>query len=233
MVDAPTVIATHLNALLTASAAELFGLDEAQGLIDALKENCPHLVAGLTPQPYSTAQIAGIARALLAERIPLKDFRRVAEALVEIAPLGLDPESLTEAVRQRIGALIVQTIVPVKMPLPVITFDPELESLLTTAVRAGPQALYPFEPALSGRMVAAVREAVQPLMMAARSLAVVTAPAIRPAVARLLRAQLSDLPVLSVLEIPETKTIDVIAVVGGNPNSPQAALTDQSPEEPR
>lgn len=51
--------------------------------------------------------------------------------------------------------------------------------------------------------------------MAARSVAVVTAPAIRPAVARLLRAQMAELPVLSVLEIPETKTIDVIAVVGG------------------
>lgn len=232
VVDAPTVIATHLNALVTSSAAELFGLDEAQGLIEALKESFPQLVAGLTPQPFGTAQIAGLARALLSERVPLKDFRRVAEAMVDVAPYNLDAAGLTEAVRQRIGPLIVQTIVPAKMPLPVITFDPELETLLSNAVRAGPQALYPFDPALSGRLVSAVRDAVQPLLMAARSVAIVTAPAIRPAVARLLRAQMSDLPVLSVLEIPETKTIDVIAVVGGAP-APVAALSDQSQEETR
>ncbi len=134
--------------------------------------------------------------------------------------------------RQRIGALIVQTIVPSKMPLPVITFDPELETLLANAVRAGPQALYPFEPALSGRLTEAVRDAVQPLLMAARSAAIVTAPSIRAAVSRLLRAQMADLPVLSVLEIPETKTIDVIAVVGGQSPAP-VALTDQSEEETR
>jgi flagellar biosynthesis protein FlhA len=232
VVDAPTVIATHLNALVTASAAELFGLDEAQAMCDALKENYPQLAGGLTPQPYGVGQIAGLARALLSERVPLKDFRRIAEAMVEVGGQGLDPAALVEAVRQRIGALIVQTIVPSKMPLPVITFDPELEALLTNAVRAGPQALYPFEPALSGRLTEAVRDAVQPLLMAARSAAIVTAPPIRAAVSRLLRAQMADLPVLSVLEIPETKTIDVIAVVGGQ-GPAAAALTDQSEEETR
>jgi len=232
VVDAPTVVATHLNSLVTASAAELFGLDEAQGLVEALKENFPQLAAGLTPQPYSIAQIAAVCRALLLERVPLKDFRRVAEAMVEVGSYGLDAASLIEAVRQRLGALIVQTIVPVRMPLPVITFDPELEALLAQAVRAGPHALYPFEPALSNRLVAAVRDAVQPLLMAARSVAVITAPAIRPAVARLLRAQMAELPVLSVLEIPETKTIDVIAVVGGAAGA-APALTDLSNEEIR
>ena len=193
VVDAPTVVATHLNSLVTASAAELFGLDEAQGLVEALKENFPQLATGLTPQPYSIAQIAAVCRALLLERVPLKDFRRIAEAMVEVGSFGLDPAGLIEAVRQRLGALIVQTIVPVRMPLPVITFDPELEALLAQAVRAGPHALYPFEPALSNRLVAAVRDAVQPLLMAARSVAVITAPAIRPAVARLLRAQMAEL----------------------------------------
>ncbi len=230
VVDAPTVIATHLNALVTGSAAELFGLDEAQGLVEALKDNFPQLAAGLSPQPYSTAQIAAVCRAMLLERVPLKDFRRIAEAMVEVGALGLDQMGIVESVRQRIGALIVQTIVPSRMPLPVITFDPDLEALLAQAVRAGPQALYPFEPALSNRLVSSVRDAVQPLLMAARSVAVVTAPAIRPAVARLLRAQMAELPVLSVLEIPETKTIDVIAVVGGVQGS-VAALTDMTDEE--
>ena len=94
-------------------------------------------------------------------------------------------------------------------------------------MRAGPQALYPFEPALASRIVSSVQEAVQPLHRMARSVAIVTAPAIRPSLARLMRAHLADLPVLSILEIPETKTIDVVAVVG-NVATDEPALIDHS-----
>jgi flagellar biosynthesis protein FlhA len=215
VVDASTVIATHLNNIVTGSAAELFGLDEAQALIEALKETTPQLVQNLTPQPFSLAMITSLCRALLGERVPLKDFRRIAEAMVELARNDLDPAALVEAVRQRLGALILQTIVPIKMPLPIITFDTELEMLLTQAVRAGPGASWPFEPALASRLVTSVGDAVQPLLMAARSFAIVTSPTIRAAVSRLLRAHMPDVPVLSFLEIPETKPVDVIAVVGG------------------
>ena len=61
VVDAPTVIATHLNQILpTTSAAELFGLDDAQALIDNLKESYPQLAHGLTPAPYSLAAITAL-----------------------------------------------------------------------------------------------------------------------------------------------------------------------------
>ncbi len=227
VVDAPTVIATQLNQIVTASASELFGLDEAQALIDALKEAYPQLVQGMTPAPYSLSAITALCRALLAERIPLKDFRRIAEAMVGISGVDLsgrdnDPAGLVEAVRQRIGGLIIQTIVPVGMPLPAVTFDAGLESLLVQAVRTGPGAVWPFEPALSSRIIDAVRDAVQPMMMTARSFAIITSPVCRAAVARLLRAHMADVPVLSFLEIPETKSVDVAAVVAGQ--QPQDTL---------
>jgi flagellar biosynthesis protein FlhA len=215
VVDAPTVVATHMNRIVSGAAAELFGLDEAQAIVDSLKQGCPQLVQGLTPAPYSLATITAVCRALLIERVPLRDFRRIAEAMVEVAGQELSTAELVEAVRQRIGALIVQTIVPVKMPLPAITFDPELEALLTQAVRAGPLAAWPFEPELARRIISALDEAVQPLLLAARSFAVITSPICRAAIARLLRAQFADVAVLSFLEIPETKAVDVIASIGG------------------
>jgi flagellar biosynthesis protein FlhA len=224
VVDAPTVIATHLNQLVTASAAELFGMDDTQALIDNLKEAYPQLVAGLTPAPYSLAAITALCRSLLTERVPLRDFRRVAEAMVDLAPRGLDANELVEAVRQRLGALIVQGIVPVKMPLPAITFDGGLEEMLVKSVQLAPLATWPFEPALAKRIIAAVDDAVQPLLFAARSFAVITSPACRAAVARLLRAQLSDVAVLSFLEIPESRVVDVIAVVGSTPAPEPLAL---------
>ncbi len=215
VVDAPTVVATHLNRIVAGGAAELFGLDDAQAVVETLKAGFPQLVQGLTPAPYSLAAITALCRALLIERVPLRDFRRIAEALVEIGGQDLSPAELVEAVRQRIGALIVQTIVPVKMPLPAITFDPELEALLTQAVRTGPQAAWPFEPELARRIIAAIGEAVQPLLLAARSFAVITSPLCRAAVSRLLRAQFADVAVLSFLEIPESKAVDIIATIGG------------------
>ena len=221
VVDASTVVATHLNGIIGGSTSELFGLDDTQALVDSLKESFPELAKALTPQPYSLASITTMCRALLAERVPLKDFRRVAEAMIELAGRELDQAGLLEAVRQRLGALIVQMIVPIRMPLPIITFDPELESLLTQSVRTGPNASWPFDPDLAARIVSAVSEAVQPQLMAARSFAIVTSPICRAALARLLRAQLAEVPVLSFLEIPETKTVDVIAVIG-SPKQPAA-----------
>jgi flagellar biosynthesis protein FlhA len=230
VVDPATVIATHLNQIIMGSAADLFGMDEAQRLLDALKESAPQLVGGLTPQPLSLAAIAAACRALLAEGVPLKDFRRIAEAMVAAAGETSDPVQLVENIRSRIGALIVQTLVPVRMPLPVITLDAGLETLLTQAVRAGPNASHPFEPALANRIVAAVNSAAAPMVNSAMRFAIVTSPIARRALARLLRPHLPDVPVLSFLEIPDGKPVEVSAIVGGGPaglaaeRSPEMAL---------
>ena len=224
VVDPATVIATHLNQIIMGSAADLFGMDEAQRLLDALKESAPQLVGGLTPQPLSLAAIAAACRALLAEGVPLKDFRRIAEAMVAAASETSDPIQLVENIRSRIGALIVQTLVPVRMPLPVITLDAGLETLLTQAVRAGPNASHPFEPALANRIVVAVNSAAAPLVNGAMRFAIVTSPVARRALARLLRPHLPDVPVLSFLEIPDGKPVEVSAIVGGAP------LAEISPE---
>lgn len=229
VVDASAVIATHLHNLVHQSAHSLFGLDETQALIDNLKESCPQLAQNLTPQPYTLATVTAVCRSLLEERVPVRDFRRIAEALVECAGQELDQEGLLDNVRQKLGNLIIQTICPIKMPLSAITFDPELEKLLVQSVRSAPGTPWPFDPQLSRRLIECVAEATQPLLLVARSFAIITAPACRAAVARLLRAQLADVPVLSFLEIPESKKIDVIASVGeeeARPGLPSPETTD-------
>jgi len=230
VVDGATVIATHLNQLIANSAADLFGMDEAQKLLDALKESAPQLVAGLTPQPLSLAQLAAACRALLAEGVPLKDFRRVAEAMIDASRETSDPVQLNEGVRQRIGALIVQTVVPVRMPLPVVTFDAELEGLLAQAVRVGPNAAHPFEPALAQRIIAAVNQAAAPLLNSATRFALVTSPLARRAVARLLKPHLPETPVMSFLEIPDGKAVEVMAIVGSNSGAALAPSLRHAPE---
>jgi flagellar biosynthesis protein FlhA len=214
VVDPSTVVATHLNHLIANNAAELLGMDEAKKLLDTLKDVAPQLAEGLSPQPYSLAQVTALCRALLTEGIPLKDFRRIAEAMVVVGRPDLGTDALTEAVRQRIGSLIIQTIVPVKMPLPVITLDGELEGLLAQAMRVAGDAQHPIEPALGQRLIEQVSEAARPLMAQARNFAIVTSPVARRALARLFRPHLPETPVLSFLEIPDGKPVEVVAVVG-------------------
>jgi len=220
VVDPATVVATHLNQVVQAAAADLFGMDEAQKLVDALKDSAPQLAANLTPQPLPLSALAGLCRALLAEGVPLKDFRRIAEAMADAARTETDPIQLVEEVRQRIGALIIQTIVPVKMPLPVVTLDPGLEHLLSQAVRSGQGAVHPIEPGLGNKLVMAVGEVAGPLLSEGRRFAVVTSPVARRALSRLLAPHVPDVPVLSLLEIPDSKPVEVVAVVGGEPERP-------------
>ena len=215
VVDAATVIATHLNRTITFCAGELFGLDEAHKLIESLKEHAPQLVQALTPTPLSTAVIGAVGRRLLDEGVPLKEFRRIAEAMLECSTMTTLPIPLTEGVRQRIGGIIVQTVVPSQLPLPAITLSASLEAMLAQAVRADATSDHPFEPSLAGRVVEAVTEAARPMLSQARPFAVVTSPAVRRPLARLLRHSLPETRVLSYAEIPDAKAVDIVAVVGG------------------
>jgi len=215
VVDASTVIATHLNQMVRLNASELFGMDEAKELLAALKKNAPQLVEGLTPQPLSLFTVSAVCRALLAEGISLKDFKRICSAMIEAADEGIELTALVEAVRQRIGSIIVQSLVPVNMPLPVLTLDGELEALLSQAMKVGEGIEHPIEPSLAERLIKSIEQVAVPIMSEARSFAIVTSPIARKSLARLLRPRFPETPVLSFLELPDDKAVEVIATVGG------------------
>jgi len=232
VVDPATVVATHLNNSIIASASELFGIDDAQALIDHLKAHYPQLAANLSPQGYALPRVAALCRALLEERVPLRDFRKIAEAMVALAGQQLGDTDLVEAVRQRIGALIVQTIVPSRMPLPVVTFSPEIEMLLTQAVRANPGAEWPFEHGMAMKIVEQIGQAVEPLLLSTRSFALVASPLCRSALSRLVRATFPDVAVISYLEIPPNKPTEIVATIGAEPARLPGAVVDQMKDEP-
>jgi flagellar biosynthesis protein FlhA len=216
VVDPATVVATHLNNSIVGAAADLFGIDDAQALIDNLKLHYPQLAQNLSPQGYPLPRIASLCKALLVERVPLRDFRKIAEAMVTLSPQQLGDIDLIEAVRQRIGALIIQTIVPSRMPLPVVTFGPEIEVLLNQAVRANPGAEWPFEHGMAMTIIEQVGQAVEPLLLSTRSFALVASPICRSALSRLVRATFPDVAVISYLEIPANKQTEIVATIGAD-----------------
>ena len=220
VVDASTVMATHLNQMVRLNAAQLFGMDETKKLLETLKESSPELVDGLTPQPLSLFSISAVCRELLREGVPLKDFRRICSAMVEAAGEGTSVAQIVEGVRQRIGSIIIQSLVPVNLPLPVVTLDAELETLLAQSLRVAGDASFPIEPGLAQRILGAIEQAARPLMLEQRNYALVTSPQARKPLADLLRPRFPDTPVLSFRELPDDKPVEVVATVGGQAQRP-------------
>ena len=214
VVDSGTVIATHLNHLLGSHAAELLGPDEVQSLLDRLKESAAHLVASLSPSPVPLSALTQVLRALLAEGIPLKEFRRIAAAIANAAQRTLDPEELVEAIRPDLGPLIIQRLCGPREPLRVMTLEGQLEAILSQAVRSDPANRHMIEPDLGRRIIDALQTAARPLIAESKPFAVVVQPSVRVAVRKLVRASLPDTPVMSFLEVPEDKPVEVVAVIG-------------------
>ena len=226
VVDAPTVMATHLNDVVRRNAAQLFGMDEAQKLLDFLKESSPQLVDSLTPQPLSLYAITAICRDLLTDKVPVKDFQKICLAMLEASSQHTDTAQMVDAIRQRIGDLIVQTMVPISLPLPVVTLDADLENLLVKALKVGEDASYPIEPQLAQKIFEAVDEAARKLPLEARNVALITSPVVRRPLGALLKQRFPDITVLSYQELPDDKSIEVLTKIGVPQSSPALAVTD-------
>ena len=214
VVDPGTVIATHLNHLLGTNAAELLGPDEVQNLLDQLKDRAANLVAALSPAPLALTTLTQVLRGLLAENIPLKEFRRIAAAIAVVAQRTQDAEEIIEAIRPDLGPLIIQKLCGVREPLRVMTLEGQLEGLLGQAIRSDPSRRHTIEPDLGRRIVEALQRAAQPLVEEAKPFALVVQPAIRLAIRKLVRTCMPDTPVMSFFEVPEDKSVEVVAVIG-------------------
>lgn len=217
VVDPATVIATHLSQILTENAADLFGYEEAQQLIDTLKEGAPKLVEDLVPKTLGMTTIVQVLRNLLEERLPIRDIRTIAETLARHGQHTQDVTQLTEVVRIALGRMIVQHINGLTPNLPVITLDPQLEQLLLNSTQrpnAGQDGTPGIEPGLAERLHQSLREAAEKQEQVGQPSILLVAPQIRGWLARMVRYSIRQLHVLSYNEIPDNKDIKVVASVG-------------------
>ncbi|WP_426164901.1 flagellar biosynthesis protein FlhA [Sandarakinorhabdus sp. DWP1-3-1] len=215
VVDAASVIGTHLNHLLSSHAHRLIGQDEVQAMLDTLADSAPALAAGLVPKLMPLATVTAVIQRLVEEAVPVRDTRTIIAALIAHAARSPDPAELTELVRPALGAAIVQTLAGLREAVAAIAIDPALENLLSGAVRAAPGSPWPFDPELGQRVGEAIGAAAEALMADNRRFAIVTTPIVRRPLWALLRVRLPQPVVLSFTEIPDDRTVDVVAVVGG------------------
>jgi flagellar biosynthesis protein FlhA len=215
VVDAGTVIATHLNHLITTHASELLGRMEVQALLDHLAKDAPKLVEDLVPKVVSLSTLQKVLQNLLQEGVHIRDMRSIIETLSEHGGSTQDPNDLTALVRIALGRAIVQQLFPGTNELSVMTLDNRLERLLVQALNAGGDGTG-IEPGLADTIVQqAANAAQQQEAMGLTPVLLVPGP-LRTLLSRFLRRALPQLKVLSHSEIPETKTIRVTSLVGAS-----------------
>ncbi|MHB8477905.1 MAG: flagellar biosynthesis protein FlhA [Steroidobacteraceae bacterium] len=214
VVDAGSVVATHLSHLLQSHSHELLGHEEVQQLLNRLGKTAPKLIEDLVPKLLPMSVVVKVLQFLLLERVPIRNLRTICETLAEFAPKTQDPVALVAAVRIALGRSIVQNVGGLRHELPVITLDPGLEQLLQDSMASGPDSAPGFEPGLTERIQTALADSTRRQEAAGEPAVLLVAPKIRPWIARLMRHSTPSLAVLAYNEIPENRRIRVIAAVG-------------------
>jgi flagellar biosynthesis protein FlhA len=213
VVDAGTVVATHLNHLITTHAAELLGRMEVQSLLDHLAKETPKLVEDLVPKIVPLSTLQKVLQNLLTEGVHIRDMRTIIEAISEHGAHVQDPNDLTSLVRIALGRAIVQQLFPGTNELSVMTLDNRLERLLMQALSAGGDGTG-IEPGLADTIAQQASAAAQQQEAMGLTPVLLVPGPLRTLLSRFLRRALPQLKVLSHSEIPETKTIRVTSLVG-------------------
>jgi flagellar biosynthesis protein FlhA len=214
VVDASTVIATHLSDILQKSSSRLLGREEVQLLLDNLAKAMPKLAEEL-PDVVSPGIILRVLQNLLNEGIPLRDLRTIAETLAEHGVKSQDPAMLTAAVRVALGRLIVQKINGISPELAVIVLDPKLEQMLQSAIQTGGESGAGLEPGLAEGLHKSLGETAQRQEALGNAAVLLVSPPLRGMLARFVRHSIPSLHVLAYNEVPDDKQIKVVASVGG------------------
>ncbi|WP_370516162.1 flagellar biosynthesis protein FlhA [Novosphingobium sp. 18052] len=213
-VDPGTVIATHLNQLLSARPQDLLGPDQVRALIESLKEHSAGLVETVYPAPLGLAGVTRLLRALLEDYIPIAHLVPIFASLSRAVQQTVDHDRLVELVRADLGALIVGRVCPPSQRLPVVTLDAGLEAAIVQGMvdpATGQPVIEPDLARMIGERITALGEARGPHAI---PLTLVVQPRARRALAALLRLRAPGCLVLSISELPATQPIEVIDVIG-------------------
>jgi len=214
VVDPSTVVATHFNQLLRQYAGDLLSQDESQALLDHVAKSSPNLVSGLVPKVLSLSILTRVLKLLLADQISISDMHRILECLASEKSREVD--DLVDAVRVALGPIIIQRVCGPKEALSVVTLDPGLEQIIVQNGRAVGTGASMIEPSLGRKLIESFQEQSRVLAESNKPLVVVTSPMLRRDLSSLVRQAAPDALTLSFREVPETKRITVVAVIGSS-----------------
>jgi flagellar biosynthesis protein FlhA len=215
VVDASTVVATHLSSVIQRHASELLGREEVQGLLDHLTKTAPKLVEDLVPRTISLGLLRQVMQGLLDEGVPLRDIRSIIGIISETARSDSNAAELVEKVRVGLRRAIVQELAPDSAEIGVLALDPNLEQLLMQAAGNRPsQEEAGLEPGLAEGILRRASQLTREREAAGETPVLLVPAPLRQLLSRFLRRSLPQLRVLSHNEIPDNRTIRVVATLG-------------------
>lgn len=217
VVDASTVVATHINQILQKHAHELIGHEDVQHLLDQLEKSSPKLVEELVPNTVTLNVLLKVLQNLLRENVSIRDTRTIAEAIASSGN-GKDVKGLTASVRIALARQIVQSIVGSSEELPVITLQPDLEQILLQSVQqaqnAGASDVAYIEPSLAERLRDSVITAAQKQEAAGKPVVLLVAAPLRSLMSTMVKQSVQEGWVLAYPEVPDNKRLNIDANIG-------------------
>jgi flagellar biosynthesis protein FlhA len=212
VVDASTVIATHLNHVILSHAAELLGRQETQALLDHIGLESPKLIEELVPKLLPIATVQRVLQNLLNEEVNIRDMRTIIEVLAEYAPRVQDPAELTARVREGLGRAIIQDLFPANAEVQVMALEPGLERILMQAMSAGGEGA--IEPGLADTLLQQTAQLARRQEEIGLPPVLLVPTQLRLLLSKFLRRAVPSLRVIANGEVPETRTIRMTGMVG-------------------
>jgi len=213
VVDAVSVLATHLTEIIKQHAAEILGRQETQNLLDNLHKTNGALVDEVVPNLLSVGEVQKVLANLLHERISIRDMSTILEVLADYGAATKDTDILTEYVRHAMARHITQQNVQNGV-LPCITLDPAIENKIAGSVQRTEHGSYvSLDPDSMQKLLTALQEELKKLTDQGYQPIVLTSPTVRPYFRNLVERSIAGLIVLSHAEIEQNVEIQILGVV--------------------
>ncbi|MHB1407732.1 MAG: flagellar biosynthesis protein FlhA, partial [Desulfitobacteriaceae bacterium] len=213
VVDAPTVLATHLTEVIKNQAWEILNRQDVKTLVDNAKEKAPAVVEEVL-ENLNLGQIQKILSNLLRERVSIRDMVNILEVLADFAPSTKDIDRLTEHARQALARQIVQPLLGKDKNLYVLTLDPQIEQKILDSIQPSDYGTYlALDPSLMQELLLSFSREVEKMMLKGYNPVVVCAPLVRINLKRLSERQLPHLIVLSYNELVPGVQVQAVGMV--------------------
>ncbi len=238
VVDAISVLATHLTEVVKQHADELLSREEVNNLVETLKEKSPKLVEEVVPAMVKPGELQKVLQNLLRERVPIRDLETILETLSDWSPRTKDLDVLTEYVRNGLRRMICQQYaVPVEEAgsgggggarLVCITLDPALEDLINGYIdRSASGTVLTMPAGVANQVAAQILRAIQGLTAGGHQPVILASPQVRAVVRQIVAPHLPSVAVLGYNEIVSGVEVESVALVGvpGSEARPAPAMS--------
>jgi flagellar biosynthesis protein FlhA len=214
VVDAESVIVTHLTETIRNHAAELLTRQDVRTLLDRLKETNAAVVEEVVPDALSLGEIQRVLQSLLAEGVPIRDLGTIVEAIGDKARTTRDTSLLSEYARQALGRAITAPHLDDQLRLQAITLDPAIEQEVSTSITQTTDGEYlAMEPPRAQAIVTALRAQVEHATARGSRPVLLCSARIRRHLRRLIAQAQPHLAVCSYNEISPGIDVETIGVI--------------------